>query len=779
VKALVDSGSMVTTVSESFYNSLEDKPSLNSIENLGLKVSIADGSALSYKGYIECTVIIPFLPDFNIQVPVLVVPDTDFNQSCPVIVGTNIIRICKESCSNSDVVVPEEWNTAICSMACESFPVKSVNKRPIVIGPYETVLVKGVSRNIASSISEAVTENLDQHRNILVCPRVVNVANRSRSTISVKVCNISAKPFTIKPKTNFCQLQEVKVVDNLVSSQDQHETSEESGFESLGVKLDESNLSAEQTLRAKQVLGNWHKVFSKGPNDIGRTDLIKHKIVLEDDKPFKQPYRRIPPGRYEEVRQHLKEMLDSDVIRESDSPYSSNVVLVRKKDGSLRFCIDYRLLNSKTRKDAFMLPRFDDIIDTINGSKYFSKLDLRFGYWQVEMEEEDKPKTAFSVGKLGFYECNRMSFGLTNAPATFQRLMEKCMGEMHLREVLIFLDDILIFSRTFDEHVQRLEAVFSRLAEHNLKLKPSKCEFFKTSVTYLGHVVSEQGIETDPEKTSSVESWPVPKNVKELRQYLGFVGYYRRFIKDFAKLTQPLNKLLQGHVTDKNVKAKSKKKIKHVPWSWGDQEQEAFEKVKAALLQPPILAFANYNDSFFVHTDASGYGLGAILYQKQDGIERVIAYASRGLRPSERNYPAHKREFLALKWAVTDKFADYLQGVEFEVITDNNPLTYVLSTARLDATSQRWVAALANFDFSISYKKGKLHTDVDGLSRHPILAEEVRAICNAVIAGVPFSETLCLCCPHSAGEATGENFGTLIGIWSNPRTQLLLELVIC
>ena len=277
---------------------------------------------------------------------------------------------------------------------------------------------------------------------------------------------------------------------------------------------------------------------------------------------------------YEEVRQHVKDMLEADVIRESDSPYSSNVVLVRKKDGSLRFCIDYRVLNSKTRKDAYMLPRFDDIIDTIRGAKFFSKLDLRSGYWQVEVEEQDKAKTAFSVGNLGFFECNRMSFGLTNAPATFQRLMEKCMGEMHLRECLIFLDDILIFSKTFEEHVQRLESVFSRLAEHNLKLKPSKCEFFKTSVSYLGHIVSEEGVGTDPEKVSAVKSWPAPTNVKELRQYLGFVGYYRRFIKDFSKLVQPLNNLLQGHVCGKtNQTSKKKKKVVHVPWSWGEKNR--------------------------------------------------------------------------------------------------------------------------------------------------------------------------------------------------------------
>ena len=223
---------------------------------------------------------------------------------------------------------------------------------------------------------------------------------------------------------------------------------------------------------------------SLGPLDIGKRDLVTHTIELEDERPFKQPYRCIPPGMYDEVRQHLKEMLDVGVIRESNSQFSSNVVLVRKKDGSLRFCIDYRMLNSRTRKDAlYMLPRFDDVVDNLSGSRYFSKLDLRWGYWQVPLAEQDKPKTAFLVGNLGFYECNRMGFGLTNAPATFQRLMEKCMGSMHLRECLIFLDDILIFSKTFDEHISRLTSVFKRLEQNKLKLKPSKCELFKPSVT--------------------------------------------------------------------------------------------------------------------------------------------------------------------------------------------------------------------------------------------------------------------------------------------------------
>lgn len=314
-------------------------------------------------------------------------------------------------------------------------------------------------------------------------------------------------------------------------------------MDELGVKLEEDNLTPDQVDQAKTVLSRWSHIFSTGSIDLGRTDLVEHEIKLTDETPFKEPYRRIPPALYEEVRQHLKEMLDAGAIRPSKSPFSSNVVLVRKKDGSLRFCIDFRKLNSRTIKDAYTLPRIDETIDTLIGAKYFSKLDLRSGYWQVEMSEKDKQKTAFTVGNLGFYECNRMAFGLTNAPATFQRLMERCMGELNLKECLIFLDDILIFSESFKDHIQRLEAVFSRLNQHGLKLKASKCEFFKTSVRYLGHVVSCNGVETDPDKIEALASWPKPHNIKTLRSFLGFTGYYRRFIKDYAKIVKPLNDL--------------------------------------------------------------------------------------------------------------------------------------------------------------------------------------------------------------------------------------------
>lgn len=745
VNALIDSGSMITTLSKTGYNSLKNQPEMRNLTSLGLEVSIADGSLLKYMGYIECCITIPFM-NIDLAVPVLIVPDTNFNKTCPMIIGTNVLRLCRDlsDATQSLSEIPKQWKNAFEGLKCQSYCVRSVSKKTIMVEPNESVMVKGFTKGIpVKEHMTVVTENCNSDSTFTVCPRIVKLSTlTSKPCVQVKICNISAKPISIKRGTVLCSLQEVKVVDDLTPIQAPQPNTIQCDPIELGVKVDSNALSDKQYEYVKSILREYSHVFSTGPLDLGKTNLVKHSIELEDHTPFKQPYRRVPPGMYDEVRQHIKEMLDAGVIRESNSNYSSNVVLCRKSDGSLRFCLDMRMLNAKTRKDCYMLPRFDDIIDTLYGAKFFSKLDLRSGYWQVELEERDKHKTAFSVGNLGFFECNRMSFGLTNAPATFQRLMEKCMGEKHLRECLIFLDDVLIFSNSFEEHCGRLKNVFSKLIEHGLKLKPSKCELFKKSVTYLGHIISEKGIETDPEKLSAVKEWPAPRNLKQLRQFLGFAGYYRRFVPHFAQIVAPLNDLLKGHGTNKQMK-KYTNKVKPVPWKWSDKEDEAFKAIKQKLIQPPILGFANYKLPFTLHTDASSVGLGAVLYQVQDGKTKVIAYASRGLRPSERNYPAHKLEFLALKWAISDKFHDYLYGTSFQVVTDNNPLTYVLHKAKLDATSQRWVAALASYNFTLTYRPGRQNADADGLSRQPeLFSDAVKAICQSVLCAVPYCHSI-------------------------------------
>ena len=462
----------------------------------------------------------------------------------------------------------------------------------------------------------------------------------------------------------------------------------------------------------REMLKRNAKVFSKDDMDIGRTNLAKHHIKLTDPAPFKEAYRRIPPQMYDEVKTHIQEMLDLGAIRPSNSPWASSIVLVRKKDGRLRFCIDLRRLNNRTVKDAYSLPRIESILDSLGGAQIFTTLDLKAGYWQVEMAEECKAYTAFTCGPLGFYECDTMPFGATNAPATFQRLMHDCLGDLNMNWCIVYLDDIIVFSDTKEEHIKRLEAVFQKLMAAGLKLKPTKCFFFRNEIEYLGHVVSGKGISTNPKKIEAVTKWPTPKTVYDVRSFLGFVGYYRRFIKNFSKITKPIREVITG------LENQSKRAAKKTYIEWTDTAESAFEALKTMCVSTPILAYPNYQLPFILHTDSSTDGLGAVLYQKQDGKQRVIAYASRSVSKAESNYPAHKLEFLALKWAVCEKFHEYLYGSKpFEVYTDNNPLTYVLTSAKLDACGQRWVAKLANYNFSIKYRCGVSNTEADALSR--------------------------------------------------------------
>jgi transposase InsO family protein len=408
--------------------------------------------------------------------------------------------------------------------------------------------------------------------------------------------------------------------------------------------------------------------------------------------------------------------------------------------------VDYRQLNARTVKDAYALPRIEELLDTLAGSKYFSVLDLKSGYHQVEVREEHKERTAFTVAPLGFFEYNRMAMGLANAPATYQRLMEECLGDLHLKVCMVFLDDIIVFSDNFDEHLIRVEQVLDRLRLCGLKLNPKKCSFCQDKVRYVGHVVSADGIEADPEKCEQVKNWPRSTTPEEVRRFLGFCSYYRRFVKGFSSIARPLSELMPNPTASKKRKGKKgADQPKTVgKWTWGQAQEEAFQKLKNCLSSPPVLGFADYAQPFELHTDASLDGLGAVLYQEQDGKKRVIAYASRGLSRSERNYPAHKLEFLALKWAVTEKFHDYLYGHSFSVYTDNNPLTYVLTTARLDATGHRWLAALSSYDFDIQYRPGASNADADALSRLPgipkaeasattnhIPRESVSAVCQS------------------------------------------------
>ena len=349
-----------------------------------------------------------------------------------------------------------------------------------------------------------------------------------------------------------------------------------------------------------------------------------------------------------------------------------------------------------------------ETMESMVDARHFSCMDLKSGFWQVQMDEESRQYTAFTVGSMGVYEFLRMPYGLCNAPATFQHLMQNCLGELNLTYALIYLDDVIVYSKTEEEHLVRLRTVLERFMEHGLKLKPSKCNFFRTKISYQGHKVSAAGMEPGTDGLKGIVEIAPPATYTQVQNFLGATGYFRRFIKGYTRIAKPLNNLLQGENS----------KLKSHPVGLPPDALVAFQELKMKCLMAPVLAFADFKKPFLLETDASIEGLGAVLSQKQDDdLYHPVAYTSHGLKGGELKYHSSKLEFLALKWAVTEQFREYLQYQPFLVRTDNNLLTYVMTMPNLDAVGHRWVAAMAGYNFEIEYICGSDNKVADALSR--------------------------------------------------------------
>jgi len=405
---------------------------------------------------------------------------------------------------------------------------------------------------------------------------------------------------------------------------------------------------------------------------------------------------------------------------------------------------------AKPGEMPFLFLAFESL-DALTGARWFSTMDLASGYNQVPVANVDRPKTAFCM-PFGLFEWNRMPFALCNAPSTFQRLMQRIFGDQQCQSLLLYLDDIVVFSATIEQHLERLEVVLGRLQHENLKVKLSKCAFFRPEVHYLGHVISKEGVSTDPNKVAAVANWQPPKTISELLSFLGFASYYRRFMEDFAKVAAPLHRLVAALGN-----TRTKRRPERVVTSeWTDECQRSFETLKSKLTTAPVLAYADFSLPFILEVDASYGGLGAVLSQEQDGKVRPIAYASRSLRPNERNmtnYSSMKLEFLALKWALTEKFREYLLDHKCVVYTDNNPLSH-LSSAKMGATEQRWAAQLASFDFELKYRSGRSNKNADALFRqHPPGVQDLESLLPVTSLPKPLQQALQF--PRSAASQAG------------------------
>ncbi|GFS52302.1 hypothetical protein TNCV_4850271 [Trichonephila clavipes] len=445
--------------------------------------------------------------------------------------------------------------------------------------------------------------------------------------------------------------------------------------------LENAELSPEQKSSAERLFQEFEDVFSRNSSDIGHTTVTQHRIDTADHPPIKQHPRRLPFAKQEEVGTLLREMQENDIIEPSSSPWASPIVLVRKKDGSTRFCVDYRKLNDVTKKDSYPLPRIDDTLDTLSGHKWLSTLDLKSGYWQVEIHPEDRensihfrPRTmavqSYAVRAL---QC-----------ASYFRAPDGDRG------------------RTFEEHLQNIRKVLSKLSDANLKLNPSKCKFFQKEVNYLGHIISAEGVRTDPEKVSAVKNWKRPENLRELRSFLGLCTYYRKFVKGISNIAKPLHKLTE-----------SKQKFQ-----WTKECEDSFLQLKEALTSSPILIYPQPDKPFILDTDASNESVGAVLSQEIDGQERVVAYWSKCLSKQERNYCVTRKELLAIVKAI-EHFHHYLYGQKFLLRTDHASLTWLMNFRNTEGQVARWIQRLNEYYFDIRHRKGSSHGNADALSRRP------------------------------------------------------------
>ncbi|KAJ9522820.1 hypothetical protein QJQ45_023603 [Haematococcus lacustris] len=445
---------------------------------------------------------------------------------------------------------------------------------------------------------------------------------------------------------------------------------------------------------------------------------VDHTIHPTGPAPSPRPIYRMSQPELDQLKKQLDDLLHSynlgrtqglicrsvakGFIRPSTSPFAAPVLFVRKKDGSLRLCVDFRALNQQTLKNRYPLPRIDDLLDQLSGAQVFSKIDLRSGYHQIRVAEDDIPKTAFRT-RYGHYEFTVLPFGLCNAPATFQQLMNDVF-KPHLDDfVLVYLDDILVFSKSAADHERHLHLTLSLLRQHQLCANLAKCAFWLDTVDFLGHIVSAAGIQPDPTKVKAVLDWPAPQDKHQLRSFLGTANYYRRLLHHHAHRVLPLTDLLRDEQ----------------PWRWGEAEQRAFADIKAAMASSPVVRPPDFSLPFTVKTDASLFAIGAVLTQQDSSdAEYVVAYESRKLNPAQVNYPAHERELLAVLHALTT-WRHYLLGRPFIVETDNSATTHVLTQSNLTGRQMRWTQRLAEFDITFVHKAGKHHTVPDALSRRP------------------------------------------------------------
>ena len=583
-----------------------------------------------------------------------------------------------------------------------NIPIQMCEARPtyvtdITVGPRTQQVIR---IPVDNNYDEAIINYTELRKGVELPSAIINIKNGTALTTVTNANDHEVKISLSQP----IHVEKFEVNELHYYEEDDSALNCSTTLENLKTKLNLEHLNPEEKKKILALCHEYKDIFYCDGIALSFANSIKHHIRTKDDIPIYTKNYRQPPTYKEEVNQQVNAMLEQGIIRPSSSPWSSPVHLVPKKmDKSgkqkWRMVIDYRKLNEKTINDKYPLPNIADILDKLGKSQYFSTLDLCSGFHQIELHEEDTQKTAFNTN-AGHYEFKRMPFGLTNAPATFQRVMDNVLRGIQNEKCAVYLDDIIIFSTSLQEHIERLKAVFDRLRKSNFKIQLDKCEFLSKEVAYLGHIITPEGVKPNPDKIKAVLKYPIPKTPKEIKAFLGLVGYYRRFIKDFAKLTKPLTRCLK-----KGAKIEITEDYK-----------VAVEKCKQILVNHPILTYPDFSKPFILTTDASNVALGAVLSQGPIGQDKPIAYASRTLSSTEQKYTTIEKELLAIIFA-TKYFRPYLYSRKFYIYTDHRPLVWLFNLKDPNSKLTRWRLRLQEYDYEIIYKKGIQNSNADALSR--------------------------------------------------------------
>ena len=703
---LVDTGAAISCISQNIISRLQNKNL--KIENTNnMNICGVGGEEHRVKGKVNLPVKFKglivkyaFYVIENLQYPLILGDDFLLDNKCNIHYPSRTLHIHEGA-----------WQVALITTTAGkakttkrlTIPAKSIAEIPVLIPE------QFINDYI---ILEPVPFLADYDHEILGASCLVRA---TKSSTRMQIINPNDRPVTIPKYTKIATVSLVNEKSIQDINDDKYEEKEnkqvigninkKKGNKSkLEFDLTSSDISEDQKCQLLKFLNKNRDVFAADLSELGKCNVGEHDIETEDHRPFRIPPYRTSPDIKEEIERQVEKMKEQNIVVPSTSPYNSPVVLCKKKDGTFRFAIDYRKLNKITKPMSYPLPNLNDVFDAIGNAKAntFSVLDLCQGFWQIPLNSQAREKCAF-VTHSGVYEWTRMPFGLRNSSITFSRVLGQVLQGLNWKNVLAYVDDILIFSKNFEEHLHHLSQVFGRLKNADLKLKPSKCQFAVKEVKYLGHVLTKDGVKVDEDKVKIVKNYPTPKNQTEVRQLIGLTNYYRKFVRNYAKICVPLNKLLQ----------------KESPFEWTQQCQDAFETLKDALTSAPILAFPDMSKPFELITDASGHSLGYLLCQKDSqNRECVISYGERALKREEKRWTVSEKECLAVLEGIKNNKV-YLSHSKFTVVTDHKALVWLHKIKDTNAKLGRWALQLQNYTFDVIYREGKNNQNADALSRIP------------------------------------------------------------